>query len=155
MVKFRFDYLYHTTSILTEDNRNALTDGGRIVYHAQMGEFPTSLDAPKSFTVSPFCDYHTRWTLKNDDGTVYETKEVFLKYKVLKEVDLFDNMGKYGDPSDQQLEGYDGFYGEADCFEVYLKNPSAILDPEFEMIEFCEECCTGKKCMELLDKFKI
>lgn len=146
MVKFRFEYLYHTTSILTDDNKDALTDGGRIEYNAEMGEFPTSLEDPKFFTITPRCDYHSRHPVKYN-GRPYNPMDVFLKYKVLKELDLFNNMGNFEHPTPEQLEGYDGFFGQEDCVEVYLKKPSLFINPQFEIIPFCEKPCTGEDCL--------
>ncbi len=155
MVKFKFKYLYHTTSILTEDTKDFLTDNGEMNYHAKMGEFPTALEAPKFFTIGKRCDYQTTWICTHS-GKEYRLKEVFLRYTVLKELDLYDNMANpYRRPGQEQLEGYDGFFGQEDCIEVYLKNPSEVLDPNFEIIEFSKIKCFGEECQCLVDQHKV
>jgi hypothetical protein len=158
MTTFNFEYLYHTTTILNEKSINIVTDIGRCKYHAEWEKFPTCLKAGKFFTITPRCDYHS-------DGPVtdYVTHlpvvldQVYLKYKLKRDVKLMNNIGGRGHPNDQEIKDYDGFYEIGDCIEIYLKSPEDFLDPEFEMINFCDRkdrCIGDYHCQVMFDKHK-
>ena len=147
---FTFEHLYHTTTILNEKSVDGLTDLGEYEYHAEWGKFPTDLEAGKFFTVTPRCDYHDDHPIINPrTGGTEIWDQIFLKYKLKRNVNLYNNLGRaFGHPSEQEMKGYNGFFGQEDCIEIFLKNPEEVLEPVFEKIEFSprKDKCTGENC---------
>jgi hypothetical protein len=141
--------LYHTTqrnNDLTKVCWEQAMDGRPEVIKPPVGEYHTDLSIGKYFTLHSKLDYSSPWMFPENTDQLpdKEKPEVFLEYQLhdnmsLRLLDCTKECCLYDYNQVEEIikqNGYDGYLGKSDYYEIYLVAPSKFIKG-FTEIPFC------------------